>query len=42
MIQITLKFVHEGAIGDISISAPVMAGRRKGDKPLPDPMLTQT
>ena len=36
-----LKFVHKGPIGYKSALEQVMAWRRTGDKPLPEPMLTQ-
>ena len=40
-IQILLKFVLEGTIDNNSASVQVMAGRRAGNKPLPEPMLSQ-
>ena len=40
-IQILLKFVPKGAIDNESVLVQVMAWRRKGDKPLPEPILTQ-
>ena len=40
-IQISLKFVPKGQIDYKSALVQVMAWRRTGDKPLPEPMLTQ-
>ena len=40
-IRISLKFVSKSPIDNISALVPVMAWRRTGDKPLPEPMLTQ-
>ena len=40
-IKISLKFVPEGRIENKSASVEVMAWCRKGDKPLPKPMVTQ-
>ena len=40
LIGISLKFVPKRQIGDKSELVQVMACRRKGDKPLPEPMLT--
>ena len=40
-IKISLKFVPKGPIDNKSALAQVMAWRRTGDKPLPEPMLTQ-
>ena len=40
LIQISLEFVPEGPIDNMSALVQVMAGRRTGDKPLPEPMLT--
>ena len=40
LIQISLKFVHKGPIDNKSALVQVMAWRRTGDKPLPQPMLT--
>ena len=40
-IQISLKFVPKGPIDDKSAFVQVMAWRRTGNKPLPEPMLTQ-
>ena len=40
-IQISLKFVPKGPISNKSALVPVLAWRRKGDMPLPEPMLTQ-
>ena len=41
-IQISLKFVTYGPIGNKSALVRVMAWRRTGDKPLPEPMMTQS
>ena len=40
-IRISLKFVPKGQIDNKSAYVHVMACRQKGDKPLPEPMLTQ-
>ena len=40
-IQISLKFVPKGSIDNKAVFVQVMAWRRKGDKPLPESMLTQ-
>ena len=40
-IQISLKFVRKGPIDSKSSLFQVMAWRRAGDKPLPEPMMTQ-
>ena len=40
-IQISLKFVLRSPIENRSALVQVMAWRRKGDKPLPEQMLTQ-
>ena len=40
-IQIALKFVPKGSIDNKSPLVPVMAWRRRGDKPLPEPMMTR-
>ena len=40
-IRISLKFVSKSPIDNISALVPVMAWHRTGDKPLPEPMLTQ-
>ena len=40
-IQISLKFVPKGLIDNKAALVQVMAGRRTGDKPFPEPMLTQ-
>ena len=40
-IQISLKFIPEGPIDNKSTLFQVMACRLTGDKPLPEPMLTQ-
>ena len=41
MIWISLKFVPGSPIGNKPALVQVMAWRRSGDKPLPEPMLTQ-
>ena len=41
LIQISLKFVPKGQIDYKSALVQVMAWRRTGEKPLPEPMLTQ-
>ena len=41
LIQISLKFVPWCPIDNKSVLVQVMAWQRKGDKPLPEPMLTQ-
>ena len=40
-IKISLKFVPEGPINNISALVQIMAWRRIGDKPLSEPMMTQ-
>ena len=40
-IKISLKFVPKGPIDNKSALVQVMAWRRTGDKPLPEPVLTQ-
>ena len=40
-IQISLKFVPKDPINSKSALVKVMAWRRTGDKPLPEPMLPQ-
>ena len=40
-IQISLKFVPKSPIDKKSALFQVMAWRRTGDKPLPEPMMTQ-
>ena len=40
-IQILLKFVPKGPIDNKRATVQVMAWRRTGGKPLPEPMLTQ-
>ena len=40
-IKISLKFVPRGLIDNKSALVQIMAWRRTGDKPLPEPMLTQ-
>ena len=39
-IQISLKFVPRGSIDSKSALIQVMAWRRMGDKPFPEPMMT--
>ena len=39
--KILLKFIPKGPIDNKSALVQVMAWRRTGDKPLPEPMLTQ-
>ena len=41
-IRISLKFVAKGPIDDKSTLVQVMAWRRTGNKPLPEPRLTQS
>ena len=41
LIQIQLKFVPKAHINNKSVLVQVMAWRRIGDKPLPEPMLAQ-
>ena len=41
LIEISLKFVPKGPIGNSPTLVQIMAWRRIGDKPLPDPMLTR-
>ena len=40
-IQISLKFVPKSPIDNKSALVQVMAWHRTGDKPLPEPMMTQ-
>ena len=40
-IQIALKFFPRGPVDSKSALVQVMAWRRKGDKPFPEPMMTQ-
>ena len=40
-IQISLKFVPKSPTDNKPILVQVMAWRRTGDKPLPEPMMTQ-
>ena len=40
-IQISLKFVHRGSIDNKPALVQVMAWHWTGDKPLPEPMMTQ-
>ena len=40
-IQISLKFVPRSPIDNKASFVQVMAWRRTGDKPLPEPMMTQ-
>ena len=42
LIGISLKFVPKGPIGNKSALVQVRAWHRTGDKPLPEPMLTQS
>ena len=37
----SLKFVHKGPIDNKSALVQVMAWRRRGDKPLPEPMFEE-
>ena len=39
--KISLKFVNKGRIDNMSALVQLMAWRRTGDKPLPEPVLTQ-
>ena len=41
LIQISLKYVPMSPIDNKSALVQVMAWRRTGDKPLPEPMMTQ-
>ena len=41
LIQISVKFVPKGSIDNKPALVQVMAWRRTGDKPLPEPMMTQ-
>ena len=41
LIPISLKFVSKDLIDNKSALVQVMAWHRRGDKPLPQPMLTQ-
>ena len=41
LIQISLKFVPKGPNDNKSALVQVMAWRRTGDKPLPEPILTE-
>ena len=41
LIKIPLKFVSKGPINNISELFQVMAWRRKGNKPLPETLVTQ-
>ena len=40
-IRISLKFVPKGPIDNKSVLVQVIAWCRRGEKPLPEPMLTQ-
>ena len=40
-IQISLKFVPKSPINNMPTLVQIMAWRRTGDKPLPEPMITQ-
>ena len=39
LLKISLKFVVKGPINSIPALVQIMAGRRPGDKPLPEPMM---
>ena len=41
LIDISLKFVSKGPLDNKSSILQVMAWYQKGDKPLPDPIMTQ-
>ena len=41
LIRISLKFDPKGPTDNKSVLVQVMAWRRTGDKPLPEPMLAQ-
>ena len=41
LLQISLKFVPKGPIDNKLVFVQVMACRRTGNKPLPEPILTQ-
>ena len=41
LIKISLKFVPKSLIDNKAALVQVMAWRRAGDKPLPEPMLTE-
>ena len=41
LIHITLKFVRKGPIDNKPVLVQVMASHRSGDKPLPEPTLSQ-
>ena len=41
LIQISLKFVPKGPIDNNSVLVQVMASRRSGDKPFPEPLIAQ-
>ena len=41
LIRISLRFVPKGSIDNKSTLVQVMAWRQRGDKPLPEPVLTQ-
>ena len=41
MIRISLKFVTNGPIDNKPTLVQVLAGRRTGDKPLPEPMINK-
>ena len=40
-IQISLKYIPRSSIDNKAALVQVMAWRRTGDKPLPEPMMTQ-
>ena len=41
LIQISLKLIPKSPIDNKSALVQAMAWRRRGDKPLPEPMMTQ-
>ena len=41
LVQISLKFVSRSPIDNKAALVQVIAWRRTGDKPLPEPMMTQ-
>ena len=41
LIHLSLKFVPRSPIDNIPASVQLMAWHRTGDKPLPEPMMTQ-
>ena len=40
-IRVSLKYVAKGPIDNEATLVQILAWRRTGDKPLPEPMLTQ-